>query len=57
VHGTPWAHIDIAAVTFDKKDRPLTGSGFTGFGVRLLNAFLNDVFRGHVVFRKEGGHD
>lgn len=40
---TPWAHIDIAAVTCDKKDRPLTGSGFTGFGVRLMAAFLQNL--------------
>lgn len=40
VNKTPWAHIDIAAVTYDKKERPLTGTGFTGFGVRLMYAFL-----------------
>lgn len=42
VNKTPWAHIDIAAVTYDKKDRPLTGTGFTGFGVRLMHAFLKE---------------
>jgi leucyl aminopeptidase len=40
---TPWAHIDIAAVTYDKKERPLTGAGFTGFGVRLMYAFLKNA--------------
>ncbi len=40
---TPWAHIDIAAVTYDKKERPLTGTGFTGFGVRLMGAFLKQL--------------
>lgn len=43
VHDIPWAHIDIAAVTYDKKERPLTGSGFTGFGVRLMYAFLKKM--------------
>lgn len=42
---TPWAHIDIAAVTLDKKDRALTGSGFTGFGVRLMHAFLKEIIK------------
>lgn len=37
---TPWAHIDIAYVTHDSKERALTGVGFTGFGVRLMYAFL-----------------
>jgi leucyl aminopeptidase len=40
---TPWAHIDIAAVTYDSKERPLTGVGFTGFGVRLMYAFLKNL--------------
>ena len=40
---TPWAHIDIAAVTYDKKERPITGSGFTGFGVRLMATFLQNL--------------
>ncbi|MDR1207796.1 MAG: leucyl aminopeptidase [Holosporales bacterium] len=40
---TPWAHLDIAAVTYDSKDRPLTGVGFTGFGVRLMYAFLKNL--------------
>lgn len=45
VHDIPWAHIDIAAVTYDKKNRPLTGSGFTGFGVRLMYAFLTNIIK------------
>lgn len=40
---TPWAHIDIAAVTYDKKERVLTGAGFTGFGVRLMYTFLKKI--------------
>ncbi len=38
--GVSWAHIDIAGVEWDKKDRPLCPKGATGFGVRLLSAFL-----------------
>lgn len=38
--GVEWAHIDIAGVEWDKKDRALCPKGATGFGVRLLNAFL-----------------
>lgn len=44
-NNTPWCHIDIAAVSDDNKERPLTGVGITGFGVRLMYAFLNDVAR------------
>lgn len=40
---TPWAHIDIAAVTCDKKGRALTGPGFTGYGVRLMASFLQHL--------------
>ncbi|MDR0631490.1 MAG: leucyl aminopeptidase [Holosporales bacterium] len=39
---TPWAHLDIAAVTYDSKERPLTGVGYTGFGVQLMYAFLKN---------------
>ena len=34
--GTPWAHLDIAGVTWSEKDRPTTPKGATAFGVRLL---------------------
>ncbi|MCE2716125.1 MAG: leucyl aminopeptidase [Pseudomonadota bacterium] len=40
VNKTPWAHLDIAGMAWDKADKPLTGKGATGYGVRLLNEFL-----------------
>ncbi len=44
VNKTPWAHLDIAGMAWDKADKPLTGKGATGYGVRLLNAFLAENF-------------
>ncbi len=46
VNKTPWAHLDIAGMAWDKKDKPLTGKGATGYGVRLLNEFLKANFEG-----------
>jgi leucyl aminopeptidase len=46
VNKTPWAHLDIAGMAWDKKDKPLTGKGATGYGVRLLNEFLKENFEG-----------
>jgi leucyl aminopeptidase len=47
VNKTPWAHLDIAGMAWDKAERPLSGKGATGYGVRLLNAFLKDNFEKH----------
>lgn len=44
VNKTPWAHLDIAGMAWDKADKPLTGKGATGYGVRLLNEFLYKNF-------------
>ncbi len=44
VNKVPWAHIDIAGTTWDKKDRPLSHKGATAFGVRLLNQLVEDHF-------------
>lgn len=41
---TPWAHLDIAGVAWEKKSHPLTGKGATGFGVRLLNTWLKNYY-------------
>ena len=42
--GVPWAHIDIAGVSWDDSLRPYNaGKGATGFGVRLLLQFLQDL--------------
>jgi leucyl aminopeptidase len=35
VDGTPWAHVDIAGTAWDV-NRPYTGKGGSGYGVRLL---------------------
>lgn len=38
--GTPWAHLDIAGVAGVDKDKPGLTPGASGFGVRLLAAYL-----------------
>ena len=42
--GTPWAHLDIAGVTWAESARALLPKGGTGFGVRLLNRFVADNY-------------
>src|SRR3546814_270696 len=42
--GTPWAHLDIAGVAWATKDKPTVPKGGTGFGVRLLDAFVAENF-------------
>lgn len=44
VNKTNWAHLDIAGTAWDKKGRPLSAPGATGFGVRLLNQLVADNF-------------
>jgi len=44
--GTPWAHIDIAAVTWSKKDKPTVPKGGTAFGVRLLDRLVAEMIEG-----------
>ncbi len=41
---TPWAHLDIAGMAFSKKAANLNPGGATGFGVRLLNKFLEENY-------------
>jgi leucyl aminopeptidase len=43
---TPWAHIDIAGVTWSKKDAPTVPKGGTAFGVRLLDRLVTDMIEG-----------
>ena len=43
VNDVPWAHLDIAGVTWSTKDTPLAPKGGTGYGVRLLDRFVADV--------------
>ncbi len=40
VNDVPWAHIDIAGVTWSKKDQPTVPKGATAFGVRLLDRLV-----------------
>lgn len=44
VDKTPWAHLDIAGVAWAKKDSAIVPKGGTGFGVRLLDRFVQDNY-------------
>ena len=44
--GTPWAHLDIAGVTWSKKNSATVPKGGTGFGVRLLDRLVRDHYEG-----------
>lgn len=46
VNDVPWAHLDIAGMTWSKKDRPTSPKGATAFGVRLLDALVAAHFEG-----------
>ena len=41
---TPWAHLDIAGVTWSKKASPTVPKGGTAFGVRLLDRLVADHY-------------
>ncbi|HWP67215.1 MAG TPA: leucyl aminopeptidase [Candidatus Limnocylindria bacterium] len=43
VDGVPWAHLDIAGPAFADRDWPEVPKGGTGFGVRLLVAYLRSL--------------
>ncbi len=40
---TPWAHLDIAGMAWSDKPKATYDRGATGFGVRLLDQFVEDV--------------
>ncbi len=44
VDKTPWAHLDIAGVTWATKDHPTIPKGGTAFGVRLLDRLVADNY-------------
>ena len=44
INKTPWAHLDIAGMAFSKKASNLNPKGATGFGVRLLNKFIEEHY-------------
>ena len=47
VGDTPWAHLDIAPVAWKKPSSvPTIPEGATGYGVRLLNRWVQDRFEG-----------
>ncbi len=43
-NNVPWAHLDIAGVTWAQKDLPLCAKGATAFGVRLLDRFVAENY-------------
>ncbi len=44
VNDLPWAHLDIAGVTWSKKDTAITPKGGTGFGVQLLDHLVAEHY-------------
>jgi leucyl aminopeptidase len=41
---TPWAHLDIAGMSWTKKDLDIIPTGATGYGVKLLNKFVEKYY-------------
>jgi len=46
VDKVPWAHLDIAGVTWSKADAPTVPKGGTAFGVRLLDRLVANHYEG-----------
>jgi len=46
VKEAPWAHLDIAGVTWSSKDKPTVPKGGTAFGVCLLERLVADYYEG-----------
>ena len=44
VNDVHWAHLDIAAMAWEKKGTYITPKGAVGFGVRLLNQLVKDCY-------------
>ena len=44
--GVKWAHLDIAGMAWSDKPKPTYDRGATGYGVRLLDKFVEDVAEG-----------
>ena len=44
VNKTPWAHLDIAGVTWASKDKDIVPKGATGYGVHLLNRLVSESY-------------
>lgn len=43
VDNTPWIHLDIAGTAYFKEKHPFYGEGASGFGIRLLYDFLQNI--------------
>ena len=43
-NNTPWAHLDIAGMAWTKKDLDIVPTGATGYGVKLLNKFVEKYY-------------
>jgi leucyl aminopeptidase len=43
-NNTPWAHLDIAGMAWTKKDLETIPTGATGYGVKLLNKFVEKYY-------------
>ncbi len=43
-NGRPWAHLDIAGVTWGRKDKPTRPKGGTGYGVALLDRWVAEHY-------------
>jgi leucyl aminopeptidase len=44
VNKVPWAHLDIAGVTWSKRDAPTVPKGATAFGLRLLDRLVAEHY-------------
>ena len=44
INETPWAHLDIAGMAWDDSGSKIAAKGATGFGVRLLNRFVQKYY-------------
>ena len=44
VNKLPWAHLDIAGMAWEKRGKDICPKGATGYGVRLLNQFIEDNY-------------
>ena len=44
VKDTTWAHLDIAGMAWANKSTPIVPKGASGYGVRLLDRFVSDVY-------------
>jgi len=44
--GVQWGHLDIAGVTWSKKDTFLCPKGTTAFGLRILDSYIRNVWEG-----------